>query len=290
MVTHLWEAETVEFLAIPMPKSFSAISLFLIYAKYRYIASRVILRIKMGKTRRDEYMKQKGIKILDFLPERAYSINGIKAILRKGTHDYFVFFVPREQDVKPHTVMNENETFVDVGANVGSYSLKIANDYKDKGVKVIAIEAEPETLKALVRNIRCNNLQNIRTINIAASDHEGIVTIYQRSPDGVRVGSALHSIYKDINDGNFLLPNGRSFDVGCDTLDNILSEKVDVMKIDIEGAEVLALKGATNTLKHLRKIIVEIHGDNLDAVRRILESHNFRIETTGINQHMIGSK
>lgn len=268
-----------------MPKSFSAISPFLIYAKYRYIALRLILRIKMGKTRRDEYIKQKGINMLDFLPERAYCINGFKAILRKGTHDYFVFFMPREQDVKPHMVMYENETFVDVGANVGSYSLKIANDYKDKGVKVVAIEAEPETFKALVRNIHCNNLQNIRTINIAATDHQGIVTIYQKSPDGIRVGSLLHSIY---DDGNMLLPNGKSLDVGCDTLDNILSnEETDVMKIDIEGAEVLALKGATNTLKHLRKIIVEIHGGNLDAVRRILESHNFRIETTGINQHMI---
>jgi len=43
----------------------------------------------------------------------------------------------------------------------------------------------------------------------------------------------------------------------CDTLDNILhSYRVDVIKMDVEGAEVLALKGAPKTLERIRKIIV----------------------------------
>jgi hypothetical protein len=47
--------------------------------------------------------------------------------------------------------------------------------------------------------------------------------------------------------------------IQCDTVDNVLTGyNVDVMKMHIEGAEVLALKGATKTMKHLRKIVVEI--------------------------------
>jgi tRNA G37 N-methylase Trm5 len=86
---------------------------------------------------------------------------GARAIPRKGTRDFQMLFIPREEDVKRHLVMEENETFVDVGANVGSYSLMVANEYKDRAVKVIAIEAHPENYKALRRNIQCNKFENV---------------------------------------------------------------------------------------------------------------------------------
>ena len=83
-------------------------------------------------------------------------------------------------------------------------------------------------------------------------------------------------------------------EIECDTLDNILGEqRVDVMKIDIEGAEVSALEGATHILKKLRKIIVEVHGVNFDKVMQILDdTHNFKCETieTRIMKYIIGSK
>jgi hypothetical protein len=73
----------------------------------------------------------------------------------------------------------------------------------------------------------------------------------------------------------------------------LASHRINVMKIDIEGAELLALKGAKNTLKQLRKIIVEIHGDSFDKVKQILETHNFKLEiirSIGHMTHIIGSK
>jgi FkbM family methyltransferase len=271
----------------------NSLSLFLKYARYRYIAYRLFLRIKMGKKRRDDYLWNKGISIIDFLPERPYSINGINAIPRKGTQDFYMLYIPREEDVKPHLTMYENETFVDVGANVGSYSLKIANDYKNKGVKVIAIEAHPGNYKALCRNIELNGFNNIKAINKAVSDRKGVITIYERSHDGNRVGTDLYSVHNTfLAEHNFILPN--SLEVESDTLDNILANnEVNVMKIDIEGAEVLALKGATNTLKRLRKIIVEIHGDNFDKVKQILENYTFKLEViraTGHMTYITGSK
>ena len=90
----------------------------------------LLLRIKMGKSKRDEYLWNTGVSLIDFLPERPYSNNGIKAIPRKGTQDFYMLFVPREEGIKQHLIMYENETFVDVVGNVDSYSLKIANDYK----------------------------------------------------------------------------------------------------------------------------------------------------------------
>lgn len=267
----------------------NSLSVFLRYARYRYIFFRLLLRFKMGKKKRDEYLKNTGLTPIDFLPERPYAVHGVKAIPRKRSRDFYMFFVSREQDVKPHLVFKENETFVDVGANIGSYSLNIASEYKKKGVEVVAIEAHPENFKALERNIKCNGLTNVKIVNKAVSDRKGIVNLYERSFDGVRAGSEVYSLFDTFMRN---LPNGKTIEIECDTLDNILAgSKVDVMKIDIEGAEVLALKGATNTLKSLRKIIVEIHGDNFAEVNEILQRSNFVLECSKeAMPHIIGSK
>jgi FkbM family methyltransferase len=282
----------------------NALSLFLKYAKLRYRLYRVILRLKMGKKKRDKYIREKDIRITDFLPERPYLINGIRAVPRKFTNDFDMLSWPREEILSPHLVMKNNETFVDVGANVGKYSLTIANDYKDKSVNVIAIEAQPENYKALCRNIEVNDFKNkINAINKAVSDHKGNVTMYEYLEYGYRTrfetftivdkvegmptektmaSSAAAAASSSLSSSSPSPDRIPTIQVEADTLDNILSEtgtkKVDVMKIDIEGAEVMALKGATNTLKQLRKIIVEIHNYNFEPVRQILERYNFKLD------------
>jgi FkbM family methyltransferase len=273
------------------------ITVALAYARYRYVVYRIVLRLRMGKSRRDEFLKHKNLRVFDFLPEGPYNANGIKVLLRKGTHDYYMFFQGvgsvlwgREQFVRAQLVFNEKEVFVDVGANVGSHSLRVAHNYATRGVKVIAIEADSEAHKALVRNIKCNKLTNINAINIAVSDHEGTVALYERSYDGTNVGTGLHSIMNELVPGSFNFSNGKSIEVSCNTLDNILSnQKADVVKIDIEGAEVLALRGATNLLRNVRTIIVEIHGGNLERVKEILESFDFKLEISPRDQYVVGT-
>lgn len=273
----------------------NSLSIFLKYARFRYILHRVLLRIKLGKKKRDQYFRETGISHIDFLPERAYSMDGVRVIPRKGTHDFYMFFVPREGDVKPHLGLQENETFLDIGANIGSYSLRIANDYKEKGVNVISIEAHPDNYKALCRNIACNKLKNITAINKAVSANKGIVNIHERFHSGKRVGSDLYSMYDTfLHPSNVIRPDGKVIQVECDTLDSILTlcnTKVDVMKMDIEGAEVLALQAAPKTLSQVRKAIVEVHGENLEAVKQIFSLHNFKIEVTDAEmKHVVGTK
>jgi FkbM family methyltransferase len=274
----------------------NSLSVFLKYAKYRYIAHRLLLRIKNGKKRRDEYFQHNRISMIDFLPEflpeRPLKFNGIKAIPRKGTHDFYMLFIPREENVKPHFKMYSDETFVDVGAGVGSYTLMIAEKYKSKAVKVIAIEAHPDNYKALRRNIECNSFENVKTINKAVSDNTGNMTLYRQS-DIHRARSEQYT--SNLNVLYVASLHTITSQVECDTLDNILAnDKADVMKLDIEGAEVLALNGATNTLKQLRKIIVEVHNDNFEKIRQILKMHEFRLEfitgTEGGMPYIIGSK
>jgi FkbM family methyltransferase len=94
------------------------------------------------------------------------------------------------------------------------------------------------------------------------SFHKGLVYLYERTHDGTRVDSEMYSVCNDqrIDAYNILHPNGKSLEIQCDTLDNILlNYKVDVIKMEIEGAEVLALKAAKKTLERIRKIVVEIN-------------------------------
>jgi FkbM family methyltransferase len=272
-----------------------SIPIFLKYARYRYIAHRLFLRIRMGKKKRDEFLRGSGLSEIDFLPERPYSINKINALPRKGTDDFYMFYIPREKELLLHLIMHRGETFVDVGANVGYYSLKIAKEYSSKGVTIVAIEAHPGNYNALSKNIELNDFKCITAINKAVSDHKGIVTLYDRVDTRNRIRSEMYSLSNAFfHESNVARPEGGSLEIECDTLDNILGEqRVDVMKIDIEGAEVSALEGATHILKKLRKIIVEVHGANFDKVMQILDAtHNFKCETieTRIMKYIIGSK
>jgi FkbM family methyltransferase len=271
--------------------------IFLNYARFRYMIYRILLRIRIGKKNRDDYLQRNGTSIIDFLPERPYKIKGgAKAIPRRGTSDFSVLFMSLEPELETHLVMNKSETFVDVGANVGICSLTVANNHVDKGITVIAIEAHPENYKSLCRNIKCNNhniRKIIRTVNKAVMDHKGTVPMFERTSDGSRVGTSLYSVFDTfIHSSNTVKRNGRILRLECDTLDNILEGcEVDVISMDIEGAEVLALKGAYKTLKTLRKIIVEIHGNNLEEVEQLLNTNGFETETIVKSMtYLIGSK
>lgn len=257
---------------------------------------RLSLRVKMGKSKRDRYLKNLRLSPIDYLPERPYKMNGGGvAIPRKGSRDFYMLFVPRETDIKEHVKMMEGETFIDVGANVGSYTLTVANAYRHKSVKVIAVEAHPDNFQALCRNIKANNFTNVNAINKAASDRKGVVTLYERSQDGIRADSDLYSLETSfVAHNNQVHIKGKPLQLDCDTLDDMVGNQgADVMKVDVEGAEISALRGGINTLKRLRKVIVEVHGDNLLTVKRLLEDSHFKLQMTdkpGTVQHIIGSK
>lgn len=214
-----------------------------------------------------------------------YSKDGLKAFVREGTDDFQLLFVPREEKIHPHLSMRKGETFVDVGANVGYYSLRTALDNSD-GIKVIAIEAHPHTHAALLRNIECNGLEGIITaINKAVGDKNQDMVMYEKRSDGITMyGNSSVCIAFD----------GEEYiHVECDTLDNILEGKrVDVLKMDIEGAEVMALAGATRVLEELRKIVVEVHGDNLEPVKSILKERGFEIQEIPyeLNKYVVGTR
>jgi FkbM family methyltransferase len=136
---------------------------------------------------------------------------------------------------------------VDVGANIGYYVLLIRKAIGQTG-KIVAIEPSPENLPELYLNIKCNSLTaSVEVIESAIGSHTGFVCLR----GGINSGVVL---------------NGEAaYRVGIDTLDNLIEGSVDFLKIDIEGFEGHALRGAMRLLSTRPILFVEVHPAAVEA-------------------------
>jgi FkbM family methyltransferase len=151
--------------------------------------------------------------------------------------------------------------FVDVGAHVGYYSLKAAPLVGPRG-RVLAIEPNPETVRRLRANLRESKASVVLVEPVACSDSEDVLTLYAAPHSNTSASS--------LSQANVALqgPVAATFRVRTRRLDDIVREsgvtRVDVIKIDVEGAELMVLKGAADTLDRYHPVVeVEVIEDQL---------------------------
>jgi FkbM family methyltransferase len=142
-------------------------------------------------------------------------------------------------------------TVIDVGAHVGIYSLLASAKVGSNG-KVIAIEPSPANARLLRQHLSFNQSRNVEVIEAAVADKLGQITFNYR-PNATDPGSFGNSMAYDIS--------GESANVQVRTLDDICSDvSPALIKIDVEGAELLALRGAKEILVKSRPtVIVAVH-------------------------------
>ena len=149
----------------------------------------------------------------------------------------------------------EGSVVADIGANHGIFTISAL---KNKNVKeVYAIESDWENFKVLKSKIDGDS--NVKLIHGAVTDHNGKIDIYEGNGDhATRNILGEKSFWENTNKKQI-----KRCTVDCATLDYIFTEKlnvkVDACKIDVEGAEVLVLKGADKFLKSLKCAFVECH-------------------------------
>ncbi len=128
-------------------------------------------------------------------------------------------------------------TVIDAGAYIGYYSLLASKLVGSKG-KVYAFEPSPESLDLLHKNIQLNNCKNIQVFKKAVTDKTGHTTFYL-SPHNLSGSSILRS------------PQNPQIEVSTTTLDEAVGdERVDFIKMDIEGGETRALKGMAKIIRN----------------------------------------
>ena len=172
------------------------------------------------------------------------------------------------EHVQPGTVV------WDIGANIGFYSL-IASRAVGDG-EVIAFEPLPANAAAIRRNLELNDITNVSIVELALADTEGTAELQIHSEQTwAKLDTSADTPFQQ------QLEVAGHVNVEVSTIDRQLERlpPPDLVKIDIEGAEVAALRGASRLLSECRPtVICEFHGTN-EAVSDLLESHGYTLRT-----------
>jgi FkbM family methyltransferase len=169
----------------------------------------------------------------------------------------------------PEFIPTEGALCIDVGANIGSTALAWVRISRVR--KIFAFEPHPDTYRRLLRNTELNGATGIiipRQIAVGDKDGQVRVFISKEGSMAMRPG-----IYK-----------WQGSEISCPliTLDTFIKMEhivsIDILKIDIEGSEVEALLGSSETLEITKRIVLEYHSVELrDQCKRLLSDHGFQL-------------
>ena len=266
----------------------------LFFLKIIYLGLRILLRLALGKKRRDRFYVKRG---LDF---GVFWYKTFK-FLRPGNSTLLKFKVPKydyefycrinkddfkimtihEDDIITRFTPKEGDIVIDIGAHIGLYTIISSKRVGAQG-KVVAIEADPENFEMLNSNIKLNQLTNVIPLNYAVFSKETKIKLYLPS------GESGFTKYNTIMP-NWINTQEKFVEVNANTLDYLLQlnkirqEEVNWIKIDVEGAEFEVLKGATNVLSKSKDvaILMELHGPPhiyRPKVEELVNLYNFKIE------------
>ena len=173
--------------------------------------------------------------------------------------------------------IKDGDIVVDIGANIGYFTLLMAKLVGING-KIISFEPEPSNFTLLNKNVIINNYQNVTLEKKGISDYNGRCKFFLSTD-----APGMHSLHKIDSKGEEINIDVIKLDEYFNTTG--LIDKISLIKIDVEGAELQVLNGMKTILKNKKlKLLIEFipkhlekHGTNPDDILKILEKNNFKI-------------
>lgn len=200
----------------------------------------------------------------------SFRLRGGETICFSGTPPFQIFQeIWRRQVYTNHGWMKSArpQTIVDIGANIGFFSLYAARKWKQ--AHVWAYEPAPGNFKLLEENVRSSH-GRVLPFACAVTGRQGQIPFFLKSEAG------WHSIYKAGAQETVMVESINLHDV----FNFVNQNRIDLLKMDCEGAEYDLLEGNAKLLSaHVRDIVMEYHESNGFAVSRllaILEQANFK--------------
>ncbi len=156
-------------------------------------------------------------------------------------------------------LLKPGDLFGDVGANIGSYTILAS---AVSGADVVAVEPDPDTAERLRINVALNRCElKVSVAEVAVADREGTIQ-FSKGLD------TMNKIVTGVTDG-------QTRKVSVTTLDALFSDRAPVMlKLDVEGFELLVLNGASRLLRQPQLLAVETE-TTVAPVRKILYENGF---------------
>jgi FkbM family methyltransferase len=167
---------------------------------------------------------------------------------------------------------------IDAGAHVGVATHYFKHCYPH--ARVLALEANPETFALLRKNVSHNGLDNVRAIHAALAPETGTIPFYASASDeepGAWGDSVIQQPWHEAEATAVV-------QVPSVTLSSLLTEPVDLLKLDIEGLETVVLAEAMPRLPMVRRVILEFHGtrrnpgNSISRLTEILRETGFTAE------------
>jgi FkbM family methyltransferase len=197
-----------------------------------------------------------------------------RSLLRGGIHDALVMDCPLRLSVKTSSqieridafpevefvsriaaVVRENDVVWDVGAHIGMVSMLLAVKKRDLTLKLHGFEPEPRNADEFERNISLNGLGKFITAHrFGLADRDQVIPLYVMS----QTGDGRHSIMPESAPGHQAV--AIRVRAATDVAGSI-APLPDVVKIDVEGAEMLVLRGMDGLLQRgqIRELFIELH-------------------------------
>lgn len=225
------------------------------------------------KKRRLWYKTIKTLHLLQILPCYSLSIREVMYIRPEFFGDLYELFpsIPILSDPGERIIedsirnLPKGSVVIDIGAHIGKYTLLASQ----KSSLVIALEPDPSNFNMLKRNCELNKRNNVKIFNAAVSHIDGTVHLF------LGKDSALHTI---VSRGSSSL----SIPVNTLTLDSLVEmnklKRIDLMKIDIEGAELLVLKRGKSkrALRLTNLFVVEVHKEQyFSQLKKLFSEYGF---------------
>jgi|GEM_PF-746922 len=258
----------------------------------RKMISKILRHIKQGTLlerfkKRKLYKKEKEwARFLASDQEWFDMITDNGAILRLpksmgSSKKHYVYDAEKDEVNLITALLNEGDTFLDIGAHIGYFTVSAAQKLVYGTGQVFSFEPTPTTLERLRTNIKANDFKNVTVCNKALSDKPGITVIYENP-----LNDGYNSLASAEMPATATAVEIETITLDSFALENDLMGKTDIIKIDVEGWERFVFMGAHQLLTQQPQPLIMLEfseknqraaGGSCKELRDLLKTYGYEL-------------